>query len=376
MWNVKRGIETRRITAVFVSLLGLFAALSKPARAGEAPPPAGIIVSIRGNILEVQPAWLTGHQRLMIDEKTKFVEELLTPVRRVPIGTRMVVFGSNNPKEGLTGFYMIAGDLKSQGFGAKLSGIMQSQWGSYWGGVVKSVRPLVLTDDDGKDITTAHLQAHVVHFDKAASVSELLIGTKISYVSDRTQGGIHHCTSIGLTSSPGKAGVLFATVVANAGRKLTVIPRFGSTPVDITVPASCKVQRQVTLDADAIKPGDTVSAWGVPMQGRDNNGLIAFAMMRGKKLFPIASNEAGAPDRNVTGVVKYLSPFTLTVDKGPLPVYVTGQTPLVDFAPASASHLHKGDMVMFVVSKTSTGILSARYILVDASPIIAFASAG
>jgi len=361
---------------MLVVVICLIVLLAGSAWAGEAPPPAGIVVSIRGNILEVQPAWLTGHVRLMIDEKTKFVEELLTPVRRVPIGTRMVVFGNNDPKEGLTGFYLMAGDLKSQGFGGKLSGIMQSQWGSYWGGVVKSVRPLVLTDDDGKDITTQRLQAHVVHFDKHASINELLIGSKISYVSDRTQGGILHCTSLGLTSSPGKAGVLFATVVSNTGGKLTVIPRFGSTPVDIAVPASCKVQRQVTLDADTIKAGDTISAWGVTVQGRDSNGLVAFAMMRGKKLFPIASNDAGAPDRSVTGVVKYLSPFTLKVDKGPLPIYVTGQTPLVDFAPASAGHLRKGDMVMLMVSKTSTGVLTASYVLVDASPIIAFASAG
>ena len=104
MWNVDFG----RLAARTLAILALFAISPSAARAGEAPPPMGIVVSIRGNILEVQPAWLTGHVRLMIDDKTKFVEELLTPVRRVPIGTRMIVFGSKDPKAGLTGFYIMA----------------------------------------------------------------------------------------------------------------------------------------------------------------------------------------------------------------------------------------------------------------------------
>ena len=362
------------MVAVSALLLCLLSASSSVVMAGEAPPPSGIIVSIRGNIVEVQPAWLTGHQRLMVDDKTKVAEELLLPVSKVPLGTRMVVFGNGDLEKGLEGFYVIAGDLKSQGFGGKLSGVMSSQWGSYWGGVLKSTKPLVLTDDDGKDITTKTLRARGgVHFNRNASIDDLLIGTKISYDSDKTQGGILHLTGISISSNPGKAGVLFATVVSSGGGKLTVVPRFGSTTVDIGVSTGCKVQRQITLDADVIKRGDTVSAWGVPTQG-EGSGLVAFALMRGTKRFPIAS--AAGPDKNVTGAVKALSPFTLRVDNARLPVYVTGQTPLVDFAPSTIGALRKGDMVMLVVSKGASGGFVTKYVLVDASPIIAFAFAG
>lgn len=367
------GFEPRGTLAVFGSLLGLFAAPSIPARADG--PQSGIIVSIRGNILEVQPPYLTGHVRLMVDEKTAVVEERLVPMREIKTGTRLVVFGRSDPTGGQTGFFIMGGDLKSQGFGDKLAGIMTSQWGSYWGGKLKSAAPLVVTDDDGKDIVTQHSRADGVHFNTPASMRDLLIGAKISYDSDRTQGGIRHLTGISIASAPGRAGVLFATVVSARNGKLTVVPRFGADPVEIAIPANCTVQRQVTLDADTVKRGDTISLWGVSTEG-DRSGLVAFALMRGAKTFPIASKDPGASDKSVTGTVRSLSPFALNIDKRAVPVYVTGQTPLVDFAPSSVSRLHRGDMVMLLLSKSPAGGWSTRYVLIDASPIIAFAFAG
>src|SRR3569833_42296 len=148
------GNRTDRLISSLLALVLLHAVFALPADADEAPPPSGSIVSIRGNILEVQPAWLTGHRRLMIDNKTQIVQEQVVPFRKVPLGTRVALFGNNDPKSGLTGFYIIAGALQSQGFGGKLSGIMQSQWGSYWGGKLKSIDPFVVADDDGKDLVT------------------------------------------------------------------------------------------------------------------------------------------------------------------------------------------------------------------------------
>lgn len=357
-----------------VFLSGLLVLSMPSVRAGSPPPASGIVVSIRGDILEIQPAWLTGHQRLMVDKKTSVVEELIPPLSKTPIGTRVVIFGRGDLKSGLTAFYIIAGDLKSQGFGGKLVGVMNSQWGIYYGGVLKSADPLIVTDDNGTDIRTAMVHARGVHYTRVASIDDVLIGGKITYNSDRTTGGIRHVTDISISSTPGKPGVLFATVVSAGGGKLTVVPRFGSTPADVMVSPSCPVQRQITLDGDTIKLGDTVSAWGIPVQGR-GMGLVAYALMRGVKTFPIVSTSADASDKSVTGFVKSLSPFTLAVTGKPLPIYVTGQTPLVDFAPSSVGHLRKGDMVMLLVAKRPQGGMMATYILVDASPILAFAFA-
>lgn len=359
--------------ATFLACLALSAA---PAKAGSPPPPSGIIVSIRGNILEIQPAWLTGHERLMVDNNTKVVENSDIPLASIPVGTRMEVFGRGDVKSGLTAHYVIAGDLSSLGFSGKLIGVTSSQWGVRYGGVLKSAAPFVVTDDAGTDITASPGHVRTAQFARNASLDDILIGRKISYASDRDSGGIMHVTNISIDSEPGKPGVLYATVVACHGDRLTVVPRFGSTPADIDLAPLCRIERQVTLDDDLVKKGDVVSAWGIAAQSRGGgSGLVAFALMRGVKTFPIASTEPGAPDRSVTGIVQSLTPFTLKVDHAPLPVYVTGQTPLVNFAPSSPGQLRKGDMVMLLVARGPKGGMITNYILVDASPILAFAFA-
>jgi len=358
--------------AVLGVLFGGFA-ICPPARAGEAPPQAGIIVSIRGDILEIQPAWLTGHQRLLVDPKTPVIEQSEVPLAKIPVGARIVCYGRGDLKSGLTAFYIAAGDLRSEGVDKqKLIGVMNSQWGVYWGGSLKSADPLVITDDAGTDIK-ADVRSGSAHYSQPASMDDIIIGRKISYESDKTNGGIHHVTSLAIESTPGKAGVVFATVVSRKARTLTVVPRFGSTPVDIVVLAKARVQRQVTLDPDHVAVGKTISAWGVPAQG-GGHAVVAYALMSGAKMFPIASSDG--PDRSVVGRVTSLEPFTLRDAKAEDTVlYITGQTPLVDIAPSSLDKLRAGDPVMLLVSKAPGGATTTDYVLVDASPILAFAFA-
>jgi hypothetical protein len=95
--------------------------------------------------------------------------------------------------------------------------------------------------------------------------------------------------------------------------------------------------------------------------------------MPGIAVFPAASTDPGALDKTVSGTVKLLDPFTLhQADGTDTIVYITGQTPVMSITAATSADVKPDVPVMLLLSRNSAGDFITNYIMIDASPILAF----
>jgi hypothetical protein len=363
--------------------------------AGEAPAQSdearveGVIVSVRADVLQVRPRYSTQLTRVLVDDKTAIRKGEMVSLEKLEVGTLLFGFGEFDEKGGLTPRFFQVVEERTGFFGMKLRGPRGTGYGrsAMFGGKVKSLKPLTLTDDDGQD-TTLTLGPFVPIMRQAkASRESLLVGQAIGAEGGKTTDGLLHAKQIEIQQFPGggpfgDGGAVFGTVVSVQGGTIEVRPRFGDTAVQATLGENASLQRQLTVDPDTVKTGATLT-----VQGRLGDGtpevptsMTASVLLLGKQSYPKANAggffamvRGGGKDVTCTGTVASLRPFVLTLESGAsVTVTIPGQVPVVDLRPATLAEVKPGEKILLVGAEGKEGGMVARTVVLGASSIVGF----
>jgi len=347
----------------------------------------GAIVDIRGDILQVRPRFSMKLTRVIVDDKTEIQSPQIMAINKLQPGVNVFGFGDYDAKGGITPRFLMVSEERRGFFAGKIRGVRGTGYGksAMFGGKLKSVKPFVVTDDDGKEIT-ATIQGFVpVMHNAKADRTALQVGKMIEASGERTADGLLHARAIdiqqGFGGGPGGAGAVFGEVVAVNGNSLEVMPRFGAETIQAKLKEGATLLRQITVDPDTVKVGDTITVQGKRLEGPPDTNAVAFVLLVGKQTYPQVSPQGffaafrGAGNGNVTatGKVASLSPFVLTLEDGKsLTVVIPGQTPVVDLRPLTLAEIKPGDKLMLIGSESKDGGMVTTTLVVGASPIVGF----
>jgi hypothetical protein len=345
----------------------------------------GQIVSVRGDILQIRPRFSSQLKRIVIDQKTAISSPQMTSVDKLPKGIFVSGIGDYTPDGGILLHFLMASDERTGFFSSNTHGIRAIGYGksAFFGGKLKSAKPLVVTDDDGKDITPT-LQGFVpVMRTVRDDPKSLQVGKVISASGERTADGLLHARSVQIEQLPNSAGAVFGEVVSIKANTLEVRPRFGIETIQAIVPDQVQMLRQVDVDPDTVKIGDTLTAQGKRLGDAQNGqtAMVAAVLLLGKQTYPqiggggggffAAIRGAGQPGLTCTGKVASFSPFVLTQEDGKqVTVTIPGQTPIVDLRPVTLSEIKPGDKLMVDGAEGKTGSMVVKLLILGASPIV------
>jgi hypothetical protein len=341
----------------------------------------GLIVSVRGDIYQVEQPYLKSTSRVLITDQTSVIDrETATPAILKP-GMRLIAEGKRNTHGVVQVTWMIAADnAQAVSWRGPQVGIRPDLGdGVGWfdiGGTIRSLNPGVLVDDDGTKIRFDVVpSAHVNHF-ASGKKDVLLIGQRAFIIGSRREGDILLAASIFLQNSPGQPGTIFGQIKRVSNRVITVLPRFAVDTMDLAVAPNTSVYKQIAVDPNSIQDGDTISIWGGhSADSTDMSQITAYVIMPGRCQFPasaeVSIGDTTAAGRTITGRVLSLSPFLLKTSAGRVyTVTIPGQTPTARYVPSRLALVKPGQQTMLVCAQTA-GKLSTQTIVIDASPIVA-----
>lgn len=349
----------------------------------------GKVVSVRADIIQIRPQFSTALTRIVVDDKT--VIHIPRPLKLEDLkpGMRLIGFGDYLDDGGIKPNFLMVIEDPTGFFAQKMRGVKANGYGrsAQFGGVIKTVNPLVVTDDDGKDITpTVAASVPVMQFAKAKQ-DALLVGQSLDASGDRTADGLLHAKSVDISPSEGSTsggGTLFGEVVGVKGETIAIRPRFGTVTAQVTLGKGAKVQRQTTLAPERVKIGDVLTVQGKRTAGTAAvpSALVAFVLLPGTQTYPKSDNSGsdflGSADssntqQTCTGRVSSLDPFVLRLtNDSAVTVTVPGQTPIADLHPAKLSDIKAGDKVMVIGTEGKDGGMEATVLVIGASPIVGF----
>ena len=346
----------------------------------------GKIVSVRADIIQIRPQFSTALTRIVVDNKTVIHTPRPLKLEDLKPGMRLVGFGDYLDDGGIKPSFLMVVEDPTGFFAQKMRGVKANGYGrsAQFGGVVKTANPLVVTDDDGKDITpTMAASVPVMQFARAKQ-DALLVGQSLDATGDRTADGLLHAKTVDVNSSEGSSGgTLFGDVVAVRGETIEIRPRFGTATAQVTLGRGAKIQRQTTLAPDRVRLGDMLTVQGKRTGGTAAapSALVAFVLLPGTQTYPKSAQNnffPGSADSNdtqqtCTGHVLSLEPFILRLANGSaVTVTVPGQTPIADLHTAKPSDIKAGDKVMVIGTEGKDGGLEATVLVIGASPIVGF----
>jgi len=366
-------------------LVTLLALLLLPCPAGAqfgGPQVTGVIVDIRGDILQIRPRYSTKLTRALLDERSVIRKPRMLDLSSVQVGTRLMAMGDyQSPTELQARFLMVVSDADGW-FGRKTAGVFGTGYGksAMAGGVVKSLRPFVLIGAEGKEMTITVPPSVAVMRQEPSSREALLVGQTVRILGEKTADELMHVRTLEIQEAPGGGGTLFGVIKAVHGQNMELLPRFSEETVQVQVASSTKIQRQRTIDPRTVKIGDTLTA-----QGRladDKSGrLVASVLLLGEQSYPYTRptgffatfRGVGDATQLRTGKVTALFPLTLKLKQGgSVRVTVPGQTPIVDLLPASQGDIRVGEKIMVIGTEGKEGAMVAATIILGASPIAGF----
>jgi hypothetical protein len=349
-----------------------------------------VVVSVRADVLQVRPRYSTQLTRVLVDDKTEIHKGEMVAVEKLELGTMLFGIGDIEAKGGLTPRFLQVVEERTGFFAMKMRGPRGTGYGrsAMFGGKVKSVKPLVLTDDDGKEMTLTLGPFVPILRQAKASRESLLVGQAIEAEGDKTTDGLLHAQQIDIQQFPGGGpggggGAIFGQVVSVQGATVEVRPRFGDAAIQATLAENASVQRQITVDPDTVKVGDTLTVQGRLGEGSTSapTSMTASVLLLGKQSYPKASpggffamfRGVGPSDLTCTGRVASLNPFVLTPESGgSVTVTIPGQVPVVDLRPATLAEVKPGDKILLVGAEGKEGGMVAKTLVLGASPIVGF----
>jgi hypothetical protein len=336
----------------------------------------GTVVSIRGNILHIRPSLRPKLTRVSFSDQTEIVafrrvdKDFLKPGMRINLGGLYSAQGGFHP------FFIEAGKEPIGRLKEKAEGVRTEPGGGFAqaGGTVKSVDPFVFTDDAGKDYTAVLDRNPGVFEDYRADRNGILIGTRIFANGPIGPDGVMLATTISPDKDFSATGTMFGEITGVKGRTLTIIPRYTKDPIAVTLTNDCTLQREIQVDPNSIKVGDTVTFWAESPRGPGSrpNEMHAIALLLGEGRYPASSdpNEGGV---FLTGALSSLNPVKLTLpDKTVLDVGIPAQMPIARLVPVKAGDLARKSQAMLVLQRGTGDTFSATHVIIDASPWVGY----
>lgn len=204
-------------------------------------------------------------------------------------------------------------------------------------------------------------------------------GTTTTGTTTTGSGPSGGCGPSGPGGSGGPRGSLISgtiTAIDTTAGTITVTPASGTASV-IALTTSTNLVGHDTIASSAIAVGDTLDMSGIPVSIQAasivDDHLPAPSSSSSSTGSSSSSSTAASGDApmpgslRVRGVVTALSPPTITVnDSLSITLAVTSSTTFSEVVTLTASQLETGDTVTALVSKSSTGTLTA--IQVDVTP--------
>lgn len=343
----------------------------------------GKIVSIRAEIVQVRPRFATALKRIVLDKSTTITKRETLKPSQLKTGVFLFGQGDYTKEKGLVASFLMQPEARTGFLARKTHGFTGSGYGNsvFFGGVVKTVTPLVITDDDGKDLTVPVSKSVTIMRSAPAPRDLLKVGNTISASGEKTTDGLLHAKTIQIDREPGAQDSLFGQVIAVHEKTLTLKPLFNEESVTILLAENTKLLRQVAIDPDTVKPGDTLTVQGRRIAGTKAKPekVVAYVLLGDKQPYPqpaATDPSSGSQDDGsafYTGKVSSLSPFVLTLDSGSaLTITIPGQTPLVNLKPALASEIKSGAKLMVIGTEGKEGGMVASVLVLDASSIVGF----
>jgi hypothetical protein len=344
----------------------------------------GVIVSVRADIVQVRPRYRTKLTRLVLDDKTKITNSVMLSPEKLQPGMNVISFGDYDDKGGLKPNVLMFPEELTGFFGAKTHGVEAIGYGksAMLSGKLKSVKPFVVTDSFGKDFTLT-LGGFTPMLQMARAGREvLLVGKMIFVEGEKTNEGLLRAERIELRPPFGGAGALFGEIVTVNDKTLEVRPRFAGDTLPVTLADNITLLRQITLDPDTIKVGDTLTIQGRLTEGTETapSALTAFVLLTDASSYPASGGGGGffgmgggGKEVKLTGKIASFRPFLLALPDGKtVKVTIPGQTPVVSLKPIPFADLKPGEKAMLLGSEGQEGGLTATTLVLDASPIVGF----
>lgn len=343
----------------------------------------GKIVSIRADIVQMRPRFATALKRIVLDKSTVITKrETINPSQ---LKTGMFLFGQGDytKEKGLVASFLMLPEARTGFLARKTHGVTGSGYGNsvFFGGTIKTVTPLVITDDEGKDLAVPVGELLTVMQMTIAPREALKVGDTIFASGEKTVDGLLHAKDIRINRASGGEDSLFGQVIAIHDKTVTFKPLFDEENVTITLADNVKWLRQIAIDPDTVKPGDTLTVQGKRIAGTKvkPEAVVAYVLLGDKQPYPqpaASDPSSGAQEDGsalYTGKVASLCPFILTLDTGAtLTVTISGQTPLVNLRPALATEIKPGDKLMIIGTEGKEGGMVASVIVLGASSIVGF----
>jgi hypothetical protein len=326
----------------------------------------GTIVSIREGILEIRPTLQHSPERVSVGDATDIVSESQITQSALRPGMRIGCGGRYSAATGLTvGFAEVAdrpiGELKAKSVGMEIHA--DQGWARLPSATLKSVSPLIVTDDAGKDYKlTLGPRTRFFRIQKQGP-DYLLIGTRVQVSGLRAPDGVIQASSVTPERDDPKPGSMFGTVQRVDGNILTVLPRYATDAVSVAVAPACKTQRERVLLPEQFHVGDRVTVWGERHPAAAGGGgsgsgddVLAIAVLVGPGRFPSDQGD-GAPVF-LSGTLKALEPdVLLKLPSGEtVTVIVPGQIILATLLPARSTEIAPGAEALFVLKRPDAAV--------------------
>jgi hypothetical protein len=369
------------MAAAFVSALLASAMVRAGAQGGQDSQDVemmGTIVSIRGGILVLRPSLRPVLTRFSVGPKTAVFSFERSSIGALKPGLRIRMGGRYSKEGGFHPFFLEAAEPQLGSLTEHSNGLKDAQEGGFVmiTGNLKSVQPFVFTDDEGKEYTAKIENLRGVFHDVPSDPSQLLIGVRVRIVGKRAPDGVVQASRISPDRNFSATGSMFGEILGMQGNTLQIRPRYTTDTLQVVCPPGCDLMRQITIDPDTIKVGDTVTFWG---QQRNHPGdqprstdLLATALILGERRYPKAEGDEGGVF--LTGKIASLEPSVkLALRSGEvINVIIPAQMPVARLEPIRASDLKSGTQAMLVLTRRPDGSFVATHVILDASPWVGY----
>ena len=331
----------------------------------------GMIVSVRGNIVQIRPGLRPKMVRASISDKTEISGMKRNDKILLKEGMYFTGGGMFSEKDGVSFFWIASGASRIGALKQSRNGLVRNGAFVSCGGKIKSLEPFTFTDDNGKEFKGKLDKVQGKWEVYPADRNSLLIGVRVNLFGKVSPDGVIQAQSISPNKDYSASGTMFGEIRAVDGDKVTIRPRYTKDDLIITLKQTATLQEEEKLDPESFKVGDNVTFWGQKSKAKD--GLNALALLLGEGRYPEAKDEY-APIY-LTGNIASISPNVVltTPDGVKHTIQVPAQMPFARLKSIEASHLKKGVQAMFVLERDpdSDGFIT-KAIIVNASPWVGY----
>jgi hypothetical protein len=356
--------------------VALTAILALGVRADEPPPKTvtevfGTIVSVRGGILQVRPSLRPRLTRISVSERTQVFVYRPTDRAFLKPGMRAQGGAAYNEKDKTLRPFWI--EASAQPLGPLQEKLVLRPEGDFarYGGTIKSVDPLVVTDDEGADWTLSTERLNGYYELLPGDRNALLIGTRLVARGTMAPDGVLQADSVAPDRDYAALGTMFGTILKVQGRVLTIRPRYTHDTLVATLDDAAVLLGETRIAPETIRIGDSLTVWGQRLPGKKE--LAALALLQGDGRYPSATGE-NAPVY-ISGRLASLEPtVTLKAADGTrIPILIPAQLPIARLSRIAVSGLRSGAPAMIVLHRETSGnAWRASAVIVDASPWVGY----